>query len=521
MRRPSSLGWKHAPRRDAHFTEGALSQAETNGRPRDAEQKLVESEERLRLAVAAARIMIWDIDLRSGGVVCTGSGLGAPGLYPEDFTSYEYFMEAIHPEDREEVSNGIAAWLEGSAPEELEFRFVGRDGSIRWVANRAFVIRGDDGQPIRMVGISPDITARKTAEQELSDSNHLLRALLDSSPLAIAATDLDKRMTIWNTAAERMFGWAEHEVLGRRSPIVPREEEEHVESLFDDLWRGEAVVDLETRRVRSDGTLLDVSLSLAPLRDANGELSGTVGVFSDVTERKRARDELQRSLELLRTANDDRKRLLERLVRAQEEERQRIAADIHDDSVQVLTALALRLGISASRVQEPETAKMLSEAEQATQTAIERLRLLMFELRPPALDRDGLVEALRLYLDQTQEGHGLEYDLEAGLTSEPDPESRAIIYRIAHEAIVNVTKHAQATRVEVKIEERAGGIWVRVKDDGRSFSLDQAMARVGHVGLESMRERAELSGGWWKVDSSPEEGTAIQFFLPTRNETGS
>lgn len=477
-----------------------------------------EVEDRLQLALEAGQIMIWDVDLTTGAVVCAGSGFGAPGLDPDDFDSFEYFMSAIHPDDRERVTAGVANWHEGGGPEELEFRFVARDGAIRWVANRALLIRDDAGTPTRILGISPDITARKTAEEGLRTSNELLRALLDSSPLAIAATDLERRLTIWNPAAERMFGWSGDEVLGRPSPIIPRDSEGELETLFKRLSDDEAIVDFETKRTCKDGTSVNVSISLAPLRDSDGNPSGSVAVFANVTERKRAREELHRSLDLLRTANEERRRLLERLVRAQEEERQRIAADIHDDSVQALTALALRLGIAGGQTRDPDTAQMLRDAEQQTQTAIERLRRLMFELRPPALDRDGLVEALRLYLDETRSQHGIEVSLDTRLAAEPSEETRAVIYRIAQEAIVNVTKHARAGRVEVRLEERAGGIWVSIADDGMGFSADSAKTEVGHVGLDSMRERAELAGGWWKIDSDIGAGTTVEFFLPSRLE---
>jgi PAS domain S-box-containing protein len=496
----------------------ALAETDRARIQRVVEQQLREGEERLQLAVEAGRIMIWDFDLRTEQFVCTGSGFGATGLEPEDFVSYEYLVSAIHPDDREHVTVGISRWMEGGGPDELEFRFVGSDGSTHWVANRALLVRDEDGVPARIVGIAPDITARKRAEEKLRASNQLLQALLNSSPLAIAASDPERRLTIWNSAAERMFGWRRDEVLGQPSPVVPPGLEGELETLYGRLSRGEDVVDFETKRLRKGGTRLDVSISLAPLRDREGMPSGSVGVFADVTERKRAREELQRSLDLLRSANDERRRLLERLVRAQEEERQRIAADIHDDSVQALTALALRLGIAGGQTKDPDTAQILRNAERQTQTAIQRLRRLMFELRPPALDRDGLVEALRLYLDETRDHSGIDVKLETSLVTEPSEETRAVIYRIAQEAIVNVTKHAHASSLETRVEERAGGIWVSVKDDGKGFSPESAKTQAGHVGLDSMRERAELAGGWWRIGSAEGSGTTVEFFLPSRTE---
>ena len=498
--------------------ERALTDAETHRRRIESDKRLRASEERLRLALEAGQTVMWDHDLRTGEIVASGYRFDVPGLREDDISTFDDFVAAMHPDDRDRVVNAIGGLAEGVLEEELEFRLVGQDGTVRWVASRASIIMDEAGEPSHMVGLAPDITARKQAEVELRASNDLLSALLDSSPLAIAATDLDRRLTIWNAAAERMFGWRAEEVLGKVSPVIPAEELERLEGFFERLWNGDVIVDAETTRIHRDGTRLDTSLSLAPLIDAEGIVYGTVGVLSDIGERKAAQAELQQSLELLRTANDDRRRLLERLVRAQEEERQRIAADIHDDSVQALTALALRLGIAAGQTADPETAETFRDAERTTQRAIDRLRRLMFELRPPALDRDGLVEALRIYLEQMKSDHDLEYTLDVSFASEPRAESRATLYRIAQEAIVNVTKHARASRLSVRAEERSGGVWVRIDDDGTGFSPQEAR-KVGHVGLDSMRERAELAGGWWKVDSTAGAGSTVEFFLPTPTDS--
>ena len=231
----------------------------------------------------------------------------------------------------------------------------------------------------------------------------------------------------------------------------------------------------------------------------------------DVTDRLRA-------YELLRAGDEERRRLLAKLVRAQEEERQRISGDIHDDSVQVLTALALRLEMLRRRLDDPIALAELAEAEQTARLAITRLRHLMFELRPPALDRDGLVAALRMHLEQVRQDFGINFSIENALATELHEETRALVYRIAQEALVNAAKHARASHLGVRIEAQNGSVVVRVADDGRGF--DPEDEHRGHLGLVFMRERAEMAGGWCRIRSAPGEGTVVEFAVPVNGSNG-
>jgi signal transduction histidine kinase len=147
--------------------------------------------------------------------------------------------------------------------------------------------------------------------------------------------------------------------------------------------------------------------------------------------------------------------------------------------------------------------------------SVARLRNLLFELRPRVLDREGLAPALRSYLEEVGRDGGLTCRLRNDMRSDPPSETRTILYRIALEALVNVRKHAVASRVDVSLEERDGGYFVRIRDDGRGFSPDgPSVPLSGHLGLTAMRERAELAGGWWTAASRPGEGTLIEFWVP-------
>jgi signal transduction histidine kinase len=225
-----------------------------------------------------------------------------------------------------------------------------------------------------------------------------------------------------------------------------------------------------------------------------------------------------RELEL---AERKRQSLLAHLVQVQEDERERIAGDIHDDSIQAMTAVAMRLEMLRSHLSDPEALDRHSRLQETVRLTIERLRHLLFQLHPTALDRAGLAATIKLYLEHTVEGIVDRHVVEDQLSTEPSPELRALLYRIAQEALANVAKHAQATEVTVELASREGGIQLRVIDDGRGFDVEEAQVpRRGHLGLISMRQRAELAGGWWRVDSADGVGTTVEAWLPTGGAAG-
>jgi signal transduction histidine kinase len=156
----------------------------------------------------------------------------------------------------------------------------------------------------------------------------------------------------------------------------------------------------------------------------------------------------------------------------------------------------------------------VDEALTAVSSSVEGMRTLIFELRPMSLDEEGLAAALREY--RRNLGPDLEFTVDDRISHEPTRETRVILYRIAQEALVNVRKHAKATRVEVLLEEQRGGYLVRVQDNGVGFSAAETRSRNGHLGLSSMKERAEMAGGKCEIRRRPEGGTSVEFWLPER-----
>ena len=212
-------------------------------------------------------------------------------------------------------------------------------------------------------------------------------------------------------------------------------------------------------------------------------------------------------------------RLIAELVAVEEETRRRIAADIHDDTAQAVAAAGLRLDGLIAELTDPAAREVALKARHTLGEANQRLRRLLFELRPPALDEAGLAPALELFLADSFHHDGFDWRVDNRLESEPSPESRAILYRIALEALTNVRKHADASSVDVVLERRGAGVAVNVRDDGAGFEVPGAETQpgAGHIGLLSMRERAEAAGGRFALTSAPGEGTTVDFWMPERN----
>jgi PAS domain S-box-containing protein len=369
--------------------------------------------------------------------------------------------------------------------------------------------------------LEEEVRERKRTEEELARIRSIQGLILESAGEGIIGVGVRGNAIFVNRAAAAMVGWEPHELLGRsihetihhaRADGSPyREEDCPISACLEDGRDYQVEGEVFWRH---DGTSFPVEYAAAPL-EQNGNRIGVVVMFRDITERQQTDEALRRNFQLLRKSHDERRRLVAQLVNAEEEERRRIAAEIHDDSLQVMAAVAMYLHTIRRHVGDPEGIASLEALDETVREAIDRLRHLLFDLRPPTLDIDGLPAALEMYLQETLAPVGVGFTLDERMVSEPGPEARTILYRIAQEALTNVAKHAEATKVGVSVEERDGGFLVRIEDDGRGFSIHEALRpRPGHLGMGAMRERAEIAGGWFKVDSAPGTGSTVEFWVP-------
>jgi signal transduction histidine kinase len=260
-------------------------------------------------------------------------------------------------------------------------------------------------------------------------------------------------------------------------------------------------------------TVAPVEMCLRGYQQSNDSLRKLAATL-DEQVRERTHD-LDESLEELRRADEARRLLLERLVSAQEDERRRIAGDIHDDSIQVITAAYLRVELIRQALGDDPHSDSLAKLDEALRASIERLRHMIFELRPAMLDTAGLAATIQEHLDQWTRQTGASHTLSTRLEREPGPLVRTTLYRIAAEALANVRKHARATHVDVDLAQESSGFLLRIADDGVGIRMLPETTQTDHFGVSMMSERAAMAGGWCRVEAhGPNLGTTVTAWTP-------
>jgi signal transduction histidine kinase len=388
---------------------------------------------------------------------------------------------------------------------QLVSTFLGDTAVLRFVENEGSqmtVVAAHDEDPAA-AGIIR--SALEGAPQDITQLlPHLLatrdaRAVLLSGDAFTASTDL-----MPETSRRALAGLGVHTAL-----ICPLRVQGRVIGTLG-LWRrGDTPAHSER-----DQSFVQELADRAALAIENARL--VAHLQEEVAERKRNEDSLRLSNELLQRAQMNQNVLVEHLVNAQEEERRRIALDVHDDSIQAMAAIGIRLQVLRRREPNHQLAERIASIEDAVTESIARLRNLLFQLESPSLDQQGLARTLTRYLAEAFPESIPKTRVRNRLTDEPLGHIRVIAYRISQEALNNVRKHAHAAVVTVTLGQENDGLLVAIHDDGKGFRPTEALERSlpGHLGLRAMEERARIAGGWLRVESAPDEGTKVTFWLP-------
>lgn len=354
-----------------------------------------------------------------------------------------------------------------------------------------------------------DVTERVTVEAARRRDLSRFTALLESAPDGVVLTDRDGRIVLVNARVEQMFGYTRRELLERPVDLLlpGRLAQQHAaeRAAYGETPQARPMgAGRELVGRRKDGSEFPVDIALSPVEMPEGPM--ITAFVRDISDRVEQR-QLERDL-------DERRSLLLNLVSAGEEERRRIAGDIHDDSIQAITAAGIRLQLLRRALSDPGQLSLLASLEETIQLSITRLRNLLFELRPPALETEGFSAAVAMYVAQFGTETDARLEFVDRLTTPPSLEVRTILYRIVQEALTNARKHAAAANVTVEAEDRDDGYLVRIRDDGVGFAADSYQPQPGHLGLAAIRERAALAGGWLRIESEPGRGATVEVWLP-------
>jgi PAS domain S-box-containing protein len=338
-------------------------------------------------------------------------------------------------------------------------------------------------------------------------------ALVHRASDLVTVINADGTVRYQSASVEQVLGLSSSEIVGANlaALIHPDDVPVALAAWADLATRPSATGRFEYRIRDGNGSWRHVESAATNLL-TDPTVGGLVLNTRDVTERH----EVEATLRKLQI---ERGMLLERTVQATEQERKRIAAELHDGAVQQLTTLAFRVATITERVGEGQTEgslELLERVETDLLGQIQGLRKMMTHLRPPILDERGLEAALRDHVVEMEPGVELQFSVEADLAARLSPAQEILLYRVAQEAVSNVVKHAQAEHAWVKLQERSGRILLEIRDDGVGFDpgLAAESGRNGHFGILGMRERVELAGGLWELESVAGAGTLVRAHLP-------
>jgi len=350
------------------------------------------------------------------------------------------------------------------------------------------------------------LVERKQAEVALRESEERYRELFENAKDAIYVHDLDGTYLKANRAAEELSGYTREEIVGHKyTEFIAEDHVNFVRKRFCAKLAQQGETSYEVDVIAKDGRRVPVEVSSRAIY-ANGQIVGVQGMARDITERKLAQDTLQM--------------FSRQLIEAQEDERRRIARELHDQIGQILTAVKMNLHTVQRFNLASEAGSYVKDNIEAVDEALRLVRDLSIDLRPPVLDDLGLVTALGWYVDRYTKRTGLNVDVVIEL---PDPNERfsreleTACFRIAQEALTNVGRHASATNVTLQLTKVAKTLTLVVKDNGVGFdlkSLRKRSPRAATLGLVSMQERAHAAGGTLEIESTPSRGTRIRFIVP-------
>ncbi len=501
-----------------------------------AAQELRESEEKFRTLVNNAPDAIF-VQIRGRFAYVNEATLKLFGATSQAQLLNQAAMDRLHPDFHAAMQERIRLLEEKKIPvPTLEQKYARLDGTSIDVEVSAvpFCYVEHEGA----LFFARDITERKRMEKELRHSEEHFRLSFDQSPIGAVLVNLDYRLNRVNKAYCRMLGYSEEELLSLRFTDITHPDDLDVNiALQQKVATGE--IDhfrIEKRYIRKGGSIIWVSISVRMVRDAGGSPIHFMSLAEDITEHKQMEESLRKShdeLELrvqertaeLEKANEELRQIPSKLIAVQEEERKRLASELHDSIGQTLAAVKFWIELLLKLGSEGNGSAVFNHLEQfipILQRSIEETRCIYMGLRPSMLDSMGLLATLEWQRRECMKLYPQRHiELETGVAEEEIPESLKInIFRIVQEALNNAAKHSKAEWIDISLSRDGKGIDLVISDDGVGMDLKLILQTntARSLGITSMRERAELSGGYFSIESIPGEGTTIRVCWPIEAE---
>jgi PAS domain S-box-containing protein len=484
---------------DRKLVEEALRTSEREQR-RIAEQ-LERERARFVEAQEVANIGSWELELQSLNVIWSDQTHRIFETDPSRFLpTRPKFLEFIHPEDRTKVDAAFKASLDNPSLCTVEYRIIMPDGSVKFLEERWQAFHDEQGKPVRIAGTCRDISERVRAEEELRQVRERIESILNSVSDTFILFDRQWRYLYLNDAAVRATGRPLKECLGRT-----------LWELFPEVVGTE--LDCQFHRAMDERVHVEFDfLFLQHGFDMWWEIrtypapEGLAVFATEITERKRADEQLRR--------------LSSELLRSQDEERRKIARDLHDSTGQDLVALATMLGQLRGLIPSAErkSRRLLSDCKALADQCIREIRTLSYVLHPPTLDRAGLADAIRDYVTGFTRRSGIQVELELSpRVGRMTRDTELALFRVVQESLTNIQRHSGSQDAKIRIHSNSH-LTLEITDLGHGASAPEQRGReeprfeVG-VGIPSMQERVKLIGGQLDINSTS-RGTTVRVTIP-------
>jgi PAS domain S-box-containing protein len=475
-----------------------------------AEEALRHSEERFRLAAQAGKMYAYEWDVASDTVMRSEESVGVLGFSDQaKQLTRQQLVARVHPDDRALFIGSVDQLTPENPTIHISYRVLRPDGSVVWLEKSARAFFDERGNLQRTIGMVADITERKRAEAALRESEDKLRLLLDSTAEAIYGIDLEGHCTFCNPACLRALGYERvDELLGKNMHHLIHHSREDgtlfpVEEcrIFQAFQSREGVHVDDEMLWRANGTSFPAEYWSYPQRRGQ-EVVGAVVAFIDITQRKRAEEALAS--------------VSRRLIAAQEQERTRIARELHDDIGQRLALLAIELEKFQQNFPDlsPEVLSGMGELQKHTSEIATDIQSLSHELHSSKLQHLGIASAMRGFCKEFGEQQKVEIDFTTHDLPNPlPPDISLCLFRVLQEALHNSAKHSGVRDFEVRLWATSSEIHLTIGDSGAGFDSEAAKESRG-LGLISMEERLKLLKGTFSIESQPKRGTTIHARVP-------
>lgn len=471
---------------------------------KQAEEALKESEEKYHLIFNTAPVGIFHYDNNSVITSCNTKFVEIAGSSPEKLVGLNMLEEFKN----ERMLNVVRKSLSGKTSHfEGEYTSVTGGKTTHLKADYVPIIF-DNNKVDGGVGVVEDITDRVFAEKALKESEKRYRLLVENSKDPFFFTTREGEFVSINQAFLDLFGYTEEEIKTLKvidTYVNPDERR----ILMQEFARIKSVRDYELKLLKKNGEEMDCLLTASIRQAKDGSVEGYQGTIRDVSEKKRAEEELSRSREQLRN-------LSAYLQSVREQERTRIAREVHDDLGQALTAIKLDISWLKGKLSKNQKTiyKKAEKIMTLVDNAIKSVRRIISELRPGLLNDLGIAAAIEWQIKEFEARTGINVDITI------DPEDLVLndmlsttIFRIFQETLTNITRHSQATYMTVRLKEKDGVIELIVRDNGVGITEDQ-INKKDSFGLLGMMERAHTVGGEIKISGTPGKGTRVVVSVP-------